>query len=272
MWQIYEIESYLDPVVACVRDTLENHCKKGKRIEHSIGETTFWFKVSKNKRRDGDGFVIKAEGKLGKCNFIFRSGGRTDSFSSDYYTDAENTFRQFILMVNFLRKTLGLEPLDLDELYDIVEEDSPPVSADNYAFFIGSNLRAFRDILRRKFTGAAHREFAGKYSIIVYSKNARATKYFCEKNTPVYRKFLEAFVAFYGFEDVIFVCARRGREQHIYFYVKGKGVFCNTEDSSRAFLEEEHETLTEILSITLGGVDKDGSEMLPTLWDGKGIS
>jgi hypothetical protein len=248
MWKAYEAESYLDSVVECLRDTLVNHCKAGERIQRSIRQLAFRFTVVKNTRRKSS---LRVEGGLGKCNFIFRLNDRGAIFSSDYYSDAENTFRQFVAMMDFYRRDLGLEPIDLDSICEIVEEDSPPVGAGNYALFDGADSGAFQDLLRENFTALAHREISGKYSIIVYSENARATKYFCRKNTPVYKKILEAFAGFYGFKDAMLVCVRRGKEQHIYFYAQDKGIFYNTQDASQAFLEREHGFLAELLKNTV---------------------
>jgi hypothetical protein len=247
MWRVYEAETYLDPLVGAISDTLANHCRKGVRIERSLKQAPFWFKVSKK-----SGGEVKAEGVLGKCNFIFRSGGKGASFSADQYQDVENTFRQFAIMMDFYRRDLGLEPMDFDSLYEIAEADSPPVGADNYAPFDGADIGDLQDVLGKKFTAAAHREISGKYSIIVYSENVQATKYFYEKNIPVCQKFLGAFQDLYGHKDSMLVCVRKGREQYVCFYVEERGIFCNTEDSSRKFLEREHGILTQILSNSPG--------------------
>jgi hypothetical protein len=246
-WGVYKVESYLEPMVNVIIDTLAHHCKKGEWIDHPIGQAvTFKFMVSKQKSRAGP--VLKAEGRLGKCKFIFRSDGRGAVFSANYYQDTEDTFRQFVVMINFYRKDLGLESLDYDSLYDIVEEDSPPVGADNYALFGGADIKSLTGVLSRDFEDRAHREISGKYSIIVYSENARTINTLYGKNIPVYQKFLGAFKEFYGFNGAMFVCVRRGKEQHIYFYAQGKGIFYNTQDAGKEFLEQEHGVLTKILS------------------------
>jgi hypothetical protein len=254
MWRVYKVESYLDAVTGIVLDTLANHCEKGIRIVRPMKNMAFSFRVSEKKSRDGP--VVRAEGVLGKCNFIFRSDGSGAAFSENYYKDVEDTFRQFVVMIDFLRRDMGLEQIDFDSLCEIVEADSPPVAADNYVPFEGADTKALQDILSEKFTALAHREFSGKYSIIVYSENARTTGYFCEKNTPVYQKFLGAFKELYGFKDALLVCARSGQEQHVYFYARDKGIFCNREDASRAFLEKQSGFLAELLKNTVRGAMK----------------
>ena len=248
MWKIYRVESYLDAVTGIVLDTLANHCEKGLRIVLPMKNMAFWFRVSEKKSRDGP--VIRADGVLGKCHFIFRSGGSGATFSENHYKDVEDTFRQFVVMIDFLRRDMGLEQIDFDSLCEIVEADSPPVAAGNYVSFEGADTGDLQDILGKKFIALAHREFSGKYSVIVYSENARTTKYFCEKNIPVYQKFLGAFKELYGFQDSMLVCARSGKEQHVYFYVREKGIFCNREDASREFLEKEHGFFAELLKNT----------------------
>jgi hypothetical protein len=247
MWRVYRTETYLDGLVGAISDTLANHCKKGVKIERSLRQAVFWFKVSPHSRGDG---AVKAEGVLGSCQFIFRSGKRGASFSADHYDDVENTFRQFAIMIDFYRRDLKLEPMDFDSLYEIAGEDSPPVGADNYAPLDAADAGALQNILGKNFTAAAHREISGKYSIIVYSENAPATKYFYQKNIPVCQQFLGAFKDLYGYKDAMLVCVRKGREQYVCFYTAEKGIFCNIEDSSRSFLEQEHGILTQILSIS----------------------
>jgi hypothetical protein len=249
MWRVYRVERYLDAVTGVVIDTLANHCDKGIRIVRPMKQAVFWFRVSEKKSRDGP--VLRVDGVLGKCNFIFRSGGRGAVFSENHYKDAEDTFRQFVVIMDFLRRDMELEPIDFDSLCEIVEADSPPVAADNYVPFEGADIKALQDILGKKCAALAHREFSGKYSVIVYSENARMTKYFCKKNIPVYQKFLGAFKELYGFQDSMLVCMRRGQEQHVCFYVAEKGIFCNREDASREFLEKEHGFLTALLKSTV---------------------
>jgi hypothetical protein len=248
MWRVYEVEPYLEKVTADIRDTLLNHCKSEKRIRRSYKQTVFWFKVSQKKGEDGP--AVKAEGVLGKCKFIFRSDGRRARFSSDQYYDPENTFFQFAYMINFYRRDLGLEPMDIDGFYDIVGEDSPPVGKDNYALFDSIDTRALQDILKKKFIGVAYQEVSGKYSVIIYSENAGVMKHFSEKNIPVCQKFLGDFQNMYGYKDAMLVCVRNVKEQHVYFYAAEKGIFYNTEDTSRGFLEQGSEGLTRILAIS----------------------
>jgi hypothetical protein len=247
---VYQVESCFDPVVDSIRDTLLYHCEKGVWIKMPVRRAAFRFKVFEDTIRGIRGPAVKVKGILGKCNFTFHSGRDGASFPADYYGDAENTFRQFVVMMDVYRRDRGLEPLELDRICDIAEKDSPPVTGDNYAFFAGADsgtIGAFQDLLDRKFAGTAHREICGKYSVVVYSENSRATEYFCVKNTPVYQKFLGTFKALYGFSDVMLVCARRRREQYVYFYVRGIGTFYNTEDSSKVFLERKHGLLTKLL-------------------------
>jgi hypothetical protein len=245
-WGVYRVEGYLDFVGDAIYDTLANYCKKGFRIVRPMGGLAFWFRVVEKKHKDRP--LVRIEGGLGKCKFTFRSDGKNAVFAADYYKDTEDTFRQVAFLLNFYRKDLGLVPVDFDSLYEIAGEDSPPVGADNYALFDGVDIKAFQNVLDKNFVGTAHREFSGKYSITVYSENAGANRDFYEKNIPVCQKFLEPFKGFYGYKDAMLVCVRRGKEQHVYFYVKDKGVFCNAQDASREFLEQEHGVLTRILS------------------------
>jgi hypothetical protein len=256
--RVYKVESYLDFVADALYDTLANHCKAGLRIARPFGGMQFWFKVSERKRKDRR--VVKAEGIIDKGNFMFRSDGKDAVFSSDFFKDTEDTFRQFAYLMNFYRRDLKLEPINFDSLYEIAGEDSPAVGTDNFALFDGVEIKAFQDILSKEYASKTHREFSGKYSITIYSENAVATKHFYEKNIPVCQKFLGAFEENYGYKDAVLVCARWGREQHVYFYVKGKGIFYNKEDSSRKFLEQEHKGLTLILAIISKDKKKKGNE------------
>jgi hypothetical protein len=244
--RVYKVEGYLDFVADALYDTLANHCKKDYRIARPFGGMNFWFKVSEKKHKDRH--IIKADGGMDKCRFAFRSDGKNSFFTADHFKDTEDTFRQFAYLMNFHRRDLDLEPINFDSLYEIAEEDSPAVGADNYALFDAVDTGALQDILNKEYVSKAHREFSGKYSVTVYSENAVATKHFYEKNIPVCQKFLGAFEEFYGYKDAMLVCARRGKEQHVYFYVKGKGIFYNREDLSKAFLKQEDKTLTLILS------------------------
>jgi hypothetical protein len=248
MWRIYRVEKRLDSLVGVINDTLENHCKKGVLIERSLKQAVFRFMVSQKKTKNGPAF--RAEGVLGKCHFIFRSDSKGASFSSDQYNEAENTFFQFAIMIDFYRKDLGLETIEFDSIGEIVEQDSPPVRTDNYALFDEADIGDFQKILDKKFYGAAHKEVSGNYSVIVYSENARITKYFCEKNISVYQKLLADFKTFYGFKDAMLVCARKGNEQYVYFYAKEAGFFFNTQDAGGEFLKHKHGALTDILSTT----------------------
>jgi hypothetical protein len=245
MWRVYKAEPYLDTLVGAIRGTLADHCEKDVLIERSIKQAVFRFTVPKPARRNSP---VKAEGILGKCNFIFRSGGKGTFFSANRYDDPENTFFQFAIMMDFFRKDLGLAPLDFGGLHEIAEADSPPVGADNYALFDAADIGPLQTLLDKNFPGRAHREISGKYSVTVYSDNARASKYFPENNIPVCQKFLGAFQDTCGYKDAMLVCARKGKEQHSYFHVKGTGTFYNTLDSSRAFLEQEQGVLKAILS------------------------
>jgi hypothetical protein len=250
MWKVYEIESYLADVVELVRDTLLNHCDGRLEVKHTEDKTmVFWFNVSEESGEDGSP-VVKAEGKIQKGKFRFRSGKDGASFSCAYYDDPEDVFHQFVAQLNFHRRSLRLKPVDIDGLYDIAEAAVPPVKADNYVLFTGADIEDLLALLSGKFAGAAIREICGKYSIVMYAENARITKYFCAKNIPVYQKFLGDFKNLYGFKDPALVYVREGEKQHIFFYVQEKGLFYNKEDSGGVLLEEEHSHLSAVLATT----------------------
>jgi hypothetical protein len=175
MWAVYKVDNYFIPVVNVICDTLVNHCDKGMRVYVPMGpKFSAWFKVSKDTRKSGSGFVVRAEGGGGACNFRFRSAQDSFNFAADNYRDAEQAFYHFIAVMQSYRKHNGLPPLDTDYITSIAEKDSPPVTADNYAVFNGAGINNILNCLDGTFRGLAYRALHNKYAVTVYSENGAA--------------------------------------------------------------------------------------------------
>jgi hypothetical protein len=250
MGKVYHVDGYLDPMVGVLRETLL-YCDGSLRTEDAEGNAgDFWFKVE---TEGGEPPAITAKGAMRGVGFTFRSGADGSFFSvkgGGKKGDAEDSFHEFAMRLHFFRKSKRLAPLDLDRFYDIDREGVPAVTADNYALLSGADTGGFLGLLGGKTAGLNIRNTGGKYSVIRYSENARITKFLCQKNIPVYRAFLEDFARFYGFKDAVFVFCRRGKEQHVFFYVKGTGLYHNTRDGSGEFMEEEGAYMEMLLEAT----------------------
>lgn len=242
MEQLYKVDgSRYGAFLGDINDTLLNHCKKDEFIRRS--RNNFRFKVSGGKESVP---CLKAEGGIGDYKFEFLSGADGASFSCEAYDDAEEMFCNFAMSLNFYRKSMRLPELDFAAVYDMVETDSPPLTAGSYAPFTGAH--ALDKLLGKKFDGVALREIMGKLGVIVYSENARITECFYKKSIPVYQKFLDDFSRLYGFDGAMLVCVRGGGSQHVFFHVKRKGLFVNTEDGSGNFLKNNRSRLKTMLS------------------------
>ncbi|MDR2343518.1 MAG: hypothetical protein LBD86_03195 [Spirochaetaceae bacterium] len=247
MGKIYHVDGYLEPMVAVLRDTLI-YCDGSLRVEQ-VEDGTRELVVEIEVEGEGAGTpVITAKGTMRSLVITFRSGAERSSFSVESDDDdAEDAFHEFAMRLNFFRKSKRLPPLDYNRFYDIDREEVPPLTADNYSLFQGAYLDKFLDLLDKKTRGISIWNTGGKYSIIRYSENARITKYLCRENIPVYQSFLEDFRRFYGFTDAAFVFCRRGKEQHVFFHVKGKGLYHNTQDKSLEFMEDAYPYMEMLL-------------------------
>jgi hypothetical protein len=249
MGKIYHVDSYLEPMAAVLRETLL-YCDGSLCVERADdGTRDFQVKIDVEGKHTGAP-VITAKGTMQGIRFTFHSGADGSSFSVKSNDDAEDAFHEFAMHLNFFRKSKKLTPLDYDLFYDIDREDVPALTANNYSLFPGADLDNFLDLLDKKTRDISIRNMGGKYSIIRYSENARITKYLCRENIPVYQSFLGDFRRFYGFTDAVFVFCRKGKEQHVFFYIKGKGLYHNTQDKSREFMEEAYPYMEMLLEST----------------------
>jgi hypothetical protein len=256
MWFVYEVENYLEPVVREICDTVVNRCEKGVRIDTPMGPGfTAWFKVSNDTASDGRGTVVRVEGVSGIFRFRFRSGKDGFTFAVENYKDPEHSFYHFISMIQIYRDNAGLGTMDIDYICDITEAGSPAVAPNNYAAVTGAAFADMQRTLGRKFSALTFRSINGKYIITMYSGKSNS-RFLPDRCVSVCQKFLGDFKRLYFFDDAMLFCIRTGGKQHIYFYVNGIGLFYNTGDSSRAFLENECHYLTGTLSTMADDIDK----------------
>jgi hypothetical protein len=255
-WFVYEVENYLEAVVQGICDTVVNCCKKEARIDIPMGTGfTAWFKVSNDTEGNERGTVVRVEGVSGVFRFRFRSGKGGFTFAVENYQDPEHIFYHFVSMIQVYRNNAGLQIIDMDYICDITEDDSPALTFNNYTAVTDASFEDMQRTLGRKFGALTFRSICGKYTIIMYSGNTD-TKFLPDRCIAVCQKFLDDFKRLYFFDDAMLFCIRVGGKQHIYFYVNGIGLFYNTRDSSRAFLERECHYITTTLSNMAADIDK----------------
>jgi hypothetical protein len=253
MWSVYKVDNYLLPVAKGICDTLVNHCEKEARVNLTIGAgLPSWFKVSKDTAINECGMIVKAEGFNGSFNFRFRSIDDGFNFIVENCKDTEHIFYHFISMIQVYRNKIGLGMIDLDYICDITEADSPAVTPGNYAAVTDVSIADIQRLLDRKFAGSAFSVMNGKYIIIVYCENTR-NQFFPDKYIPICKKYIDDFKSMYFFDDAMLFCVRINGKQHVYFCVKSIGLYCNTEDESRDFLERERDYLFKSLSNMAAG-------------------
>jgi hypothetical protein len=253
MWnKVYDVEDYLAPMAAFLRETFLCHCKKAVRLVRADGKREFWFDVA-GEGEDAGGPVIRVDGGTWGREFTFRSSAAGASFSITDKADPEDAFYEFVMRISYWRQSKRLPPFDYDRVYDIDPGAVPPVAAGSYAPLTGMATGRLLGMLDGKFSGFGTRIAGSKYSVVLYARGARITKFLCRKRIPVYEAFLHDFQRLYGFKDAVFVFARRKQEQHVFFYVKenGKGkengFYHNTQDGSGVFFKETGPWLEALL-------------------------
>jgi hypothetical protein len=255
-WKVYEIGSFFNALLGAVCDTMAKHGEKDERFHVDTKHPLpYWFKVFKGARKNGGKHGIKAEGEALGVRFIFRSHEGAYSFSAEGYEDVEHIFYLFLFMVEMYCQKKGLKSLDLHNYCCAFSEaDSPAIGADTYAVIAGESLGAMQerlDALARD--SLLYRGLVEKFGVMVYSEKGEARDSEDEnipaEYIPLCQKLLKDFKRFYALDDPMLFCVRKNGEQHVYCYVMNVGLFCNTKDSSREFLEAEGQSLTQGLSV-----------------------
>lgn len=247
LWTGWKVDAFLKPLVDDICATLINVCEKEARLNVDIG-IPCWFNVSKDACKNGGVFNVRVRGKLDRLKFKFNGGKDGYVFAAENSSDLKHDFYLFTTMVQVYRKHKGLALLDTDYILDITENDSPFVTVSNYASFNGDYLNGILGYIDRAFRGLAYRALHGKYAFTIYSENG-ANRDLSPECVQICQKFLDAFKRLYSVENAILFCVRDTGKQYVYFYVKEKGLFYNTEDSSEAFLKLHIRYLAEALSI-----------------------
>jgi hypothetical protein len=262
-WKVYEIGSFFNVLLGAVCDTLTNHYEKeGVFHVDTKHPLPYWFKVFKGARKNGGRHGIKAEGEALGVRFLFRSHAGAYSFSAEGYEDVEHIFYLFLFMVEMYCQKKGFAALGLHNYCCAFSEaDSPGISAEHYAVIAGESLGALRerlDLLARD--SLLYRGLLERYAIMVYAEKGEARNSEDEdipaEYIPLCQKFLGDFKRFCVFEDPLLFCVRKNGEQHVYCYGMNAGLFYNTKDSSREFLEAERQNLAGGLAMIPGMAKK----------------
>jgi hypothetical protein len=257
MWNVYQVENYFDAVMAGVYETLGGHCEKGAVLGKPRGaDRPAWFRVSPD-TKDG----LRVDGVSGLCRFRFIRDRRGARLSEEFHSEPKRVFYDFLMMIQEYRKSRGLSPLDLGCIYAFTKEGSPAVNGRNYAAFSreSASMRLFQGLLERKFGGAAASMLFVQYYITVFAENAK-TQAMPPEYVPVCAGFLADFKRCYGFHNVLLFGVKTEGKQHVYFAVKGTGLFYNTEDGSGAFLEKAEGRLTLLLTVVPDGAGRKEQE------------
>jgi hypothetical protein len=248
LWTGYRVDAFLKPLACGICGTFINECEKDTRLDVDMG-VLCWFTVSKDACENNGIFNVGVRGKLGHIKFKFNGGKDGYVFAAENSVDLRHDFYLFISMVQSYRSQKGLPLLDMDYITNIAKKDSPPLTAVNYAAFNGAYLSGITDYLERTFRGLAYCALHSKYAFTIYCENG------AERNLPpecvhICQKYLGDFERLYSVYNAMLFCVRDNGKQYVYFYVKKKGLFYNTEDESRAFLTRNIRYLAEALSIT----------------------
>jgi hypothetical protein len=258
----YTVESYLAPLVRGIRETLAEHCENGERVVYLSRGIICRFEVSTEKKADGSVPVVRAKGVIARGGFEFRSGGDGAVFSCTFYDDAEDMFHQFALIMSSFRGPAGYRPAYLDGLYDIDPAGLSPAGPAGYAPY--KRADDIQYLLGKRLAGLCVREVCGKFTVIVYSENSRATAGFRAENIPVYRRLLDEFKGVCGVTDATLLYVRAGARGFAFFYAEGRGFFYNTGDGGAAFLKRESAHIAGLLRLALervtGGAKRPAAE------------
>jgi hypothetical protein len=247
LWTGFKVDAFLKPFVDGICATLVNVCEKETRLNVNMG-IPCWFSVSKDSCKDGDVFNVGVRGKLDRLEFKFNGEKNGCIFAVKNGGDLKHDFYLFTTMIQRYREDKGLPVLDVDYILDITEKDSPPVTGANYASLNGVYLSGILDYIDKAFRGLAYRALHGKYAFTIYSENG-ADRDLPPECVQICQRFLDVFKRLYSVDGAVLFCVRDTGKQYVYFYVKEKGLFYNTEDSSETFLKLNLRYLAEALSI-----------------------
>jgi hypothetical protein len=258
MWNVYHVEAYFEGAVKEICETLAG-CEKGVRLGKAQGAARpAWFRIP----LDVKAGETRAEGVSGLCRFKFISDRRGTRLAEEFHPEPKRVFYDFLMMIQDYRKSKGLSPLDLGFIHAFTEEGSPAVDERNYAAFSDGSMRQFQGLLEKKFGGTAMSALFGQTYITVFAENAKQTA-MPPEYVPVCGKFLSDFERCYGFRRVLLLGVKADGKQRVYFAVKGKGLFYNTGDGSKEFLEEEAGRLSLSLTVIPGQAAREKGEAAP---------
>jgi hypothetical protein len=247
--QEYIINDFVYPLLDSICGALDHHCEKKRRYHIETGYAMpHWFRVTEDAGKNRRCFGI--EGSIMGVRFEFSFEDRYYSFSAETSGDTEYIFFLFLNMMDMFQTQEGIEHTDKTQYFcSISEDESPRVTNNNYAAFTDGKSKELHDILDR-IAGPSliYNGLIGKYGFLIYLKDSKQGEMRPEYSA-VCRNILEHFEQRYNLSGAMLLCVRKNGKQHIYFYVRGAGLFYNIEDSSLDFLKREYAVLARCLLV-----------------------
>ncbi|MDR2444655.1 MAG: hypothetical protein LBD44_01775 [Spirochaetaceae bacterium] len=248
--KLFAAPEKLTGIVKDIYNTLVQDCEKGVHITVEQ-KRNFWFHVKKIPDTENKKDALLVRGGIGPIGFRFNTDGISAGFEpDDKKVDAENLFYMFINIIAMYRRKRGLAPLDTGVIDRLAEEDSPPVSAENYAEIVPDEKTGrLVNLVTRIFSFMSVMENYGQFCFYVCSEQGQI-KNMPLNYIPVYMKLLNTFKTAFSVKRVMLFAVRCSGVQRL-FFIDGKNrLFCCKHDGSREFLYERFNFIIGLLGIS----------------------